>query len=180
MHVVHDSILIYSAIPDEFSIKKYDLFNHREIDKIKIKTDDHKESFFYSDRGLVAANDSFIVYSYVFKKQIDIYNISDLKLKKRIIGKSQLEGIAVGDFENNIYQYISIIAKEKYFYALYQGNKAENNHDCIIEVYDYDGNPIIKYDFDIIPFLFEVDEKNRFIYGFNNNYENFLLIYKLN
>lgn len=45
MHVIKDSLLIYSAIPSEFSIKKYDLINSILLDEIKIKTEDHDENF---------------------------------------------------------------------------------------------------------------------------------------
>ncbi len=82
MHVAMDSILIYSAIPSEFAIKKVDLNTGALLGKIPIETDRHKDSFFYSNRGYVAANDSFVVYTYVYKKQIDIYSIADCRYPK--------------------------------------------------------------------------------------------------
>ena len=48
-----------------------------------------------------------------------------------------------------------------------------------MEVYDYEGNPIIEYTFDIIPFYLAVDEQNGYIYATNSNYEDYLLRYKL-
>ncbi len=43
---------------------------------------------------------------------------------------------------------------KKYFYALYVGHKEDDNFlGRTLEVYDYEGNPIIKYTFDIIPFI---------------------------
>lgn len=32
---------------------------------------------------LIAVNDSFIVYGYTYKKQIDIYDVNDFRLKKK-------------------------------------------------------------------------------------------------
>jgi hypothetical protein len=178
MHIVQDSLLIYSAIPSEFAIKKYNLNNHTIEGKIEIKKDDHPESFFYSNRGLVAANDSIILYSYIYKDQIDLYRTSDLTLKKRIIGNHKNERVVIGDFDNNKSYYMSIVAGEKYFYALYNGDRDTNENNYSIEVYDYNGMPIIKYLFDIFPFIFEVDEENGFIYGYNSNYEDYILRYK--
>jgi hypothetical protein len=179
MHIVRDSLLIYSAIPSDFSIKKYNLRSHDMEGKIDIKKDDHAESFFYSNRGMVAANDSFIIYSYLYKNQIDIYNVDDLKLYRRIVGDYSRNRIVIGDFENNINHYLSVLAGKKYFYALYNGNIASNEKDCAIEVFDYGGNPIKRYLFDIVPFLFEIDEENGYIYGYNDNYEDYILKYKM-
>jgi hypothetical protein len=179
MHIVQDSLLIYSAIPSEFAIKKYNLNNNTVEGKIEIKKDNHPESMFYSNRGFVAANDSIIVYSYLYKDQIDLYRVNDLTLKERIIGEHTDAKIIIGDIENNIEYYISVLAGKKYFYALYNGAKATNENDYAIEVYDCNGTPIIKYLFDIPPFLFEVDEENGFIYGYNSNYEDYIIRYKI-
>jgi hypothetical protein len=179
MHIVQDSLLIYSAIPSEFSIKKYNLNTNTIEGKIEIKKDNHPESFYYSNRGFVAANDSILIYSYVYKDQIDLYRISDLTLKKRIVGNQTNEKIIIGDSDNNKTYYTSILAGEKYFYALYYGDKAASEKDYTLEVYDYDGTPIIKYIFDIPPFMFEVDEKNGFIYAYNSNYEDYIIRYKI-
>jgi hypothetical protein len=178
MHIIQDSLLIYSAIPSEFSIKKYNLNNNTVEGTIEIKKDNHPESFFYSNRGFVAANDSIIIYSYIYKNQIDLYRTSDLTLKKRIVGNHKNEKVVVGDFDNNKNYYMSILAGEKYFYALYNGDISANENNYAIEVYDYNGTPIIKYLFDISPFLFEVDEENGFIYGYNYNYEDYIVRYK--
>ncbi|MBS6239970.1 MAG: hypothetical protein KH897_16750 [Bacteroides sp.] len=72
------------------------------------------------------------------------------------------------DTENVTYHYFNIYAGKRYFYALYVGHKEKESDDNFfertLEVYDYGGNPIIKYTFDIIPFYFVVDEENSYIY----------------
>lgn len=175
MHIINDSILIYSAIPEEFAIKKVDLKQSKELGEIPIKKDDHKESFFYKNRGILAANDSLIIYAYVFKKQIDIYNVSDLKLKKSLIGGDTNPDIRIGDFENNVNYYINIVAGKKYFYALCQGEK----EDYTLEVFDYEGSSIARYRFDVTPYLFDIDEADNCIYGFNYQHEDYLYKYSL-
>lgn len=176
MHVIKDSILIYSAIPNEFAIKKNDLNTGKLLDKISIKTDDHRESFFYSNRGYVAANDSVIVYAYVYKKQIDIYSVDDLSLYKSLRGDYKPQHIIIGDFENNINYYLYIVAGEKYFYALCKDEEGIVR----LEVFDYDGHSVMRYNFDIVPDLFEVDESKGYIYGYNYRLEDYLLKYNLN
>ena len=179
MNIIKDSLFIYYN-STQLAITKYDLKNKRELDKIKLKKDDHSESCYYFNRGFISANDSFIVYPYIYKKQIDIYNVNNFKLVKRITDSKQYPKVSIKDRENITWQYFNVYAGKKYFYALYVGHKEnENFFDRTLEVYDYNGNPIIQYSFDIIPFYFAVDEDNGYIYATNSNYEDHLLRYKL-
>lgn len=180
MHIIKDSILIYSAIPDEFAIKKYDLINKKQLGKIKIKRDRHKETYFYKNRGWVAANDSCIIYAYVYKKQIDIYSVNKLNLKSKIVSNIPKNDIVIGDIENNVKHYINIVAGGKYFYALYMGFSRSNPKSYYtLEKYDYNGNPIAKYKLDIAPILFDIDEENNYMYGYNFQHEDFIIKYNL-
>jgi hypothetical protein len=179
MNIINDSLFIYYN-STQLAITKYDLKNKTELDKIKLKKDDHKESYFYSNRGLIAANDSFVVFPYIYKKQIDIYTVDDFKRTKRIDNGKKHSKVVVNDYENLTYHYLNIYAGKNHFYVIYAGHKENDNFsDRTLEVYDYGGNPIIKYTFDIIPFYFVVDEENRYIYAVNSNYEDYLLRYKL-
>ena len=177
LHIIQDSIFLYSAIPSEFSIKKYNLNSGKEMGEIALKIDAHNEPFYSSNYGFVAANDSFIVYAYNYKKQIDIYDVSTLQLKKRISGNYQYQTPIVGDNANNVQQYISVVAGEKYFYALYRGGASKNRtmNSDVIEVFDYDGKPVSKYIFDICPQIFTLDEANQMLYGFSYDFTDHLL-----
>lgn len=175
MHIIKDSILVYSAIPDEFAIKKIDLKTKKELGKIAIQVDEHNESFFYKNKGIIAVNDSFIVYGYTYKKQIDIYNVSNLQLVKSIVGSDDEPDIRIGDFENNVNYYINLVAGKKFFYALCQGDEKE----CWLEKFDYDGHSISRYKFDIVPYLFDIDEMNNCIYGYNYQHEDYFYKYVL-
>lgn len=180
MHILHDSILIYNAIPYRLEIKKYDLKKQLLLGTISFQPDAHKESYFYSNRGTVAAKDSFILYSYIYKRKIDIYSTHDLTLRKSIQWNYQEQKIDIQNPDNNIQYYMHIVAGEKYFYALYNGHAPkENNVDGYLEVYDYNGKPVARYQFDITPFLFDIDEENNYIYGYNPLHEDYLLKYKI-
>lgn len=179
MNIIKDSLFIYYN-SNQLAITKYDLKNKTELDKIKFKKDEHNESYYYSNRGFIAANDSFIVYPYIYKKQIDIYSVENFKLVKRIDDGKRYPKIVINDEDNITWQYFNVYAGKKYFYALHVGHKEnENFFDRTLEVYDYDGNPIIKYTFDIIPFYYAIDEDNGYIYATNAHYEDYLLRYKL-
>lgn len=179
MNIIKDSLFIYYN-STRLAITKYDLKNKKELSEITFKKDNHKESYYYSNRGFISANDSFVVYPYIYKKQIDIYSVDGFKLIKRIEDGKKYPKVAINDAENITWHYFNVYAGKKYFYALYVGHKEnENFFDRTLEVYDYNGNPIIKYTFDIIPFYFAVDEDNGYIYATNAHYEDYLLRYTL-
>lgn len=179
MNIINDSLFIYYN-SNRLAITKYDLKNKIVLDKIKFEKDDHNESYFYSNRGFIAANDSFVVYPYIYKKQIDIYSVSDFKLVKKIEDGKHYPKVSINDTEDLVYHYFNIYAGKKYFYVIYVGHSENEDFlDRTLEVYDYRGNPINKYTFDIVPFYFVVDEENGYIYATNSNYEDYLLRYKL-
>ena len=175
MHVIHDSILVYNAMPDKLAIKKVNLNQGKEMGEITFETEDHMESFFYKNRGLVAANDRYIVYAYYYKKQIDIYDAETMQLHKRLTNGDKEPHIQVGDFEGNKTYYVNIVSGTDCFYALCK----DGDKDYALEVFDYEGRSKAKYKFDIIPFLFAVDEEDGVLYGYNSNYEDYLLKYAL-
>jgi hypothetical protein len=178
MAIIRDSLFVF-YLPDHLTVKKYDLVNKTE-NSLTLPTDNHRESYFYSNRGSIATSESTVVYSYLFKRQIDLYDLSTLKLKTRISDGKSYPKPAPGDFSSLVYHYVGLYAGEKYFYALYDGgNEAVLKPPPFLEVYDYEGNPIIKYSFDIPPHLFVVDEDRGKIYGFNHGYEDGLIWYDL-
>ncbi len=179
MNIVQDSLLIYYS-PDELTIKKFDLKNGKHLNEIKLQKDDHPESFFYSNRGNIIANNSCIVYAYVFKKQIDIYDLKTLKLKKRLTGDGN-QNIVIGDFGNSVYYYTNIVSGKNYFYAVCQGRSNSDYEKSLneIEVFDYDGKPVKKFLLDPSPGIIAIDEKNQMIYGYNHRFENYFLKYDM-
>lgn len=174
MHIFHDSILVYSAIPNDFAIKKINLNRGEEIGKIEFETEDHKETFFYRERGIMTASENYIVYAYFYKKQIDIYDIETMNLYKRLKDKEEEPIVRVGDFEGNTHYYVNVLAGKERIYAL-----CREKDDYVLEVFDYEGTTLIKYKFDIVPFLFDVDEQNGILYGYNEEWEDYFLRYRL-
>lgn len=179
MYIIGDTTLIYNSLPKELSIKKYDLKRNKIIDKITFKPDNHSSTYFYTNKGNIVSNDSLIVYYYSYKNQIDIYNISTMSLRKRIVGKYKPTQIVVGERNSINYYYINAFISNKYIYALCQNGQYGDYTKMELEVYDFNGNVVKKYTFDIPPIFFIVDEKSELIWGYNPQYEDYFLSYKI-
>jgi len=164
IHVVRDSILVMNEV-SQLAIKKINLNNQQIIGEIKFKKDEHNESFFCENSGYMAANDSLIVYAYRYKKQIDIYDMGDMKLKKKLVGDEIAPHIVLYDPESTVYRNYGIFAGKDYFYVWCPGKWGVKN-GCSIEVYDYSGGSIAKYELDAMLTTFTVDERNGVIYGY--------------
>ena len=175
MHILHDSLLIYSTIPSEFAIKKINLNTGNQSGQIDIEQDDHQETFFYTNKGIMSANEDYIVYAYCYKKQIDIYRVSDMKLCRRLVDRDVRPEIRIGNLQDTKFRYVNVLAGRKYIYALYK----ETNEEYWMEVIDYKGEKMRKYRFDIPPLLFDVDEESGVLYGFNEDLESYFLRYNL-
>ena len=74
--------------------------------------------------------------------------------------------VTVGDWQHNINYYVNIVAGKRYLYLLCQGECDEK----YLEVLDYSGHSIVKYKFDVVPELFDVDEQNGILYGYNGKF----------
>ena len=180
MHLIDDSVLLYETVmPPQYTVHKYDLKNRKSIDELKIERETpESELTFDTSRGSIAANDSVMIYVYLYKNQIDIYDVKDFRLKRRIVGVYKPQKPAFRDEE--LY-YLGVIPGDKYFYALFKGERTEKgeNRSNTIEVYDYDGNPVALYRFDIPPLYFYPDEKNNCIYATHPSCMDTLLRYDL-
>ena len=79
------------------------------------------------------------------------------------------------------YQYIRAYAGAQFFYVMSAGPKDKNNSypSRSIEVYDYDGNAIVRYTFDEAPSPFVVDEVQGIIYGYDYQQPDYWLVYKM-
>ena len=182
MQIIQDSILLYNNCAYGLGIVKYDLRTNKELNDIPFKEDNKHIPTCNSNWGTMTANDSVIVYVYSNKRQIDLYDVNTLALKKRIIGNYKY--VKPSNPMTDIYYYVNVIGTDKYFYAMYCGlpyQESKENTNTL-EVYDYEGNPIIKYSFDFSPSTeFCVDEKNGMIYSYKsqNGNQDFLLRYKM-
>ena len=145
---------------------------------------------YYADpnMGNVYANDNRIVFCYGYKKQIDFMD-TEFNLIKRVKFKytEPLISTSTANPGEDKMSYIYAYLGKRYLYALFLGmtwNQHDANSSCgtCLEVYDLDGNPIIKY---LLkgrrPVYFAVDEDTFTLYGagYKGDPEDNLLVYKL-
>jgi len=138
--------------------------------------------------GRVYANDSRIVFCYDYKKQIDFMDI-DLNLMKSVIFKYDVPAnIAVGaEGRNTNHCYTYAHLGKYYLYASFRGATSKEYNDpsfrgTILEVFDLEGNPVIKYHLDgLAPNFFVVDEETFTLYGgrYDGEPVDHLLVYRL-
>ena len=87
-------------MPTQPLVKLYDLKNGKNMGELKIGSKNRVNSYLSDGDGVMAANDSVIIVAYHYKKQIDIYDVSTLKLKKRLIGDYRPQKLT-DDFTEN-------------------------------------------------------------------------------
>jgi hypothetical protein len=182
MNIVDDRYVFYFNV-DQLQIKKIDLEEDmkavnlkNKLSEINFDKDPHKESYFYSNRGLMAMNNKYIIYAYIYKNQIDIYNISDLSLHHRLTGSENGLPFRQGKTFDVEYQYYcQLVTTDKYIYAC-QVNKDKN---YILEIYDYEGNPINKYILEIPLSALIIDESNKILVGCNPKDDDYFYIYDI-
>ena len=136
------------------------------------------------DLANVYANANRVVLCYEFKKQIDFLD-TELNLIKRVKFK-YIPSSCLGCLDRRTSYRMGYLGK-RYLYALFLGTEGEiyadlSFRDAILEVFDLDGNPVIRYRLDgLFPSRFVVDENTFTLYGcrFDGQPEDYLLIYKL-
>jgi len=141
------------------------------------------------DFGEVFANASRIVFNYNFKKQIDFMDIEFNLIKRVRFRYTPPVAITEQNQAEVKKSYTSGYLGKRYFYTLFQGTSwTEYLYDysfrgSILEVFDLDGNPVIKYRFDgVAPDSFVIDEETFTLYGFKyygGIPEDHLLVYQL-
>jgi hypothetical protein len=174
MNIIDDRYFFYLNV-DKLTIKKVDLLKKRTT-AINFEKETHKESFYYSNRGIMAMNNKYIVYAYLFKNQIDIYDSNDLSLYKRLLPVRDGLVVTGGEKYNINYNYCHhLVTTENYIY-LYRSDEKKRP---ILEVYDYEGNSIKKYILELPVPLFVVDESQKILIGFEDKSEDYLYVYQL-
>ena len=164
MSIVDDSIFIYNN-PTNLTVTKYDLKAENQPEYISLEKENHKEASFYSNNGYIVNNLTHLVYFYLYKKQLDFYDLNSFKLKRTIYWETNDPPIVIKDFTSLTYHYRNAYAGDNYLYALYGSSRKGNLR---LEVFDYRGNPIREYILDEMITLFVIDEKKSILYGFNS------------
>jgi hypothetical protein len=188
--------LLDAAFINDSLFVRNDLYLSPELQLLTFKDELPRKTWRYGDPaimnrfadpnfGIVYANESRIVYCYRYKKQIDFMD-TDFNCIKKVKyppinpARGDISEAKVGDFSNYL--------GKRYLYALFMGaewnvcGKDLSFGGSTLEVFDLDGNPVIKYRFDgLTPSFFVIDEETFTLYGCREDGEplDHLLVYKL-
>ena len=156
--------------------------------KTKRIRDPNIKNFYHDPNwGFLHANASRIVYSYNFMKQIDFMDVDFNLIKQVTFNYSHPTHITQESFPHTPLSYGQGYLGKRYFYVLFHGapwqEYAKNPaYRSYLEVFDLNGNPVVRYLLDgALPTYFVVDEETFTLYGTEDDgaHEDFLLMYRL-
>lgn len=189
--VINDSVLVGCGdIPD----RRLAFFNNegkiidRKGNYPKIKGSDKPgNNYFYLFFSFMSLNRDAqkIVLASGFTDIINIYNLSgDLEREIRLKDEKTIYFNKKGGYILQYRCYLAVKAGKDKFYALYDGSSIDEGQSLhqghYIQVYNYEGKPLCRYELDIPVFNFEIDEENGILYGINTELEQPLIKYNLN
>ena len=164
---------------------------------LTLQDEEPKKSWHYSNSdihkyeeanmGYMYANESRIAFCYGYKKQIDMMD-TEFNLIKRVKFKyDHPVNISAYDEEDVKMSYIAGYLGKRYLYVLFMGTswnelRAKSLRGTFLEVFDLDGNPVVRYSLDGIgPINYVVDEETFTLYGSGDDGEpeDYLLVYQL-
>lgn len=181
--VLPNNILVGYKHDADIAIWAYDLVRDTLLQRMTLELNEKiEEDFYQENRGMTAATaQGTIAYAYRYKNQIDFLRLSEdgqqLQIIKKI-GNQQNTNITFTNNHEIKPYYANLISTKDKFYALCQNGNETTQWQ--LEIYSYDGEPIITYTFDIAPLLLCADEKNNCIYGYRYDKPDFFLRYQLN
>ena len=173
-HIIKDSLIVYNLVP-QIGIVKIELSEDDRFSKIEFdKNKDYPEDFFHPNYGTLSVNDRYIVYAYKYRKQIDIYDIDNMKLKTRLLAYGHREEITISEQSKGYYY--DVYTTNNFIYAYYVNpDSGDSKNKYFIEVFDYSGTPIIRYNIGIsLGGLFAVSSKDDVMYSFSWELEKIL------
>jgi len=175
LSVINDSVLFFfDGMPYSLSVKSYDLILNKHINRRELKvTEDHDLDWAYSNNGVLSANGHTVAYAYLYQNKIEFMQ-HDFSIKKVVRGLQNKTLINLNDESDNRLYYLGYYAGDDFFYFLFQGyseNEREGRSKSI-EVYDRNGNPVIRYILDHVIYNFTVDENNHRIYAKGDDEDN--------
>ena len=184
---INDTLFVLDA--QYLAPSLYVLSIHDELPRkvLPYRNPDIRDYIIDPNSGYVYANESRIAFCYQFKKQIDFMDI-DLNLIKRVKFKyDHPTGIIVDEGNQKVSYTLGYLGK-RYLYVLFFGKSWRAfralpiDSGIFLEVFDLDGNPVVKYRLDGLgPEHFVVDEETFTLYGvgWDRAPEDHLLMYQL-
>ena len=145
--IKNDSLLVFDEFtPDIRALRVHHLLDDHPVITWEYGTTTPMDKLYLEEnRGILRANDSSIVFIYLYKDMIDIMDW-DLKLKKRINYQRRKPVLHENLPDNKIYHTATFLG-ENFLYAFYSDipeteRKARNRHSLALEVFDMNAIPV--------------------------------------
>ncbi|MCL2738334.1 MAG: TolB-like 6-bladed beta-propeller domain-containing protein, partial [Bacteroidales bacterium] len=178
MVISKDSLLVYDEFASAPVLKIHRL--GRDVPAISWKYGNYEgdsraylqQSQFDENRGMLAANDSRIVFLYTFQDRIDIMDWN-FKPQRRLNFQKTKPVISKDNRMDNVWYYSNAFLGQHFLYTYYYGvrfGEYMTRNDMVMEVFDLNGAPVCRYTFSRpMPAIFTVDERNFTLYGYRGD-----------
>jgi hypothetical protein len=180
-------------INDSIFLLKADLREKTEIEVANINTGEilytfsnllqRKPNTIYTPYyfGMAGNNRNFVLsYKYINRLELFKYKEADCTVEPVVTIGSNRDQSDNRDVSDYILHYTDVQCDEEYIYALYQGNKRDRIKNSIIEIYNWQGEPVKQIILDRFIELMTIDIAHGKIYGHDGNQDfDYIYIYDI-
>jgi hypothetical protein len=176
---------------DSVFLLKADMKEYTEIEVVDINSNTVLQTF----RNLIirkpktiyttyyfgmAANEKNLVLAYKYMNRLEVFEYDTIMKPGLIIG-SDRDQHELKRWEDYTTYYTQVLCDDNYIYGLYQGRKENEIMNSYIEIYKFDGTPVLQIELDRYIYSIQPDKKRNCIYGYSpNNSFDFAYIYPFN
>jgi hypothetical protein len=128
----------------------------------------------------MAANEKNLALAYKYMNRLEVFEYDTIMKPCLIIG-SDRDQHGLKRWEDYITYYTQVLCDDNYIYGLYQGRKENEIKNSYIEIYTFDGTPVLQIELDRYIYSIQPDKKRNCIYGYSpDNSFDFAYIYPFN
>jgi hypothetical protein len=128
----------------------------------------------------MAASEKNLVLAYNYINRLEVFEY-DTEMNPVLLIGSDRDQHDLKRGEDFITYYTQVLCDDKYIYGLYQGRKEDEIENSYIEIYTFDGAPVLQIELDRYIHSIQPDKKRNCIYGYSpNNSFDYAYIYPFN
>jgi hypothetical protein len=164
-------------VTDSIFLLKADMKDVTEMETVNMYTDSVMQTFrnllprkpntvytaYYFE---MTANEKNVILAYTYVNRLEFFRYDDKVSPSLIIGtdKDQSDNKNIDDC---VVYYTQVLCDDKYVYGLYQGQKNGEIRNSYIEIYTFDGEPVMQIKLDRYIHSIALDRKKNLIYGYS-------------
>jgi hypothetical protein len=164
---------------DSVFFLKADMRDYTEIEMVNINSGNVLQTFrnlitrkpntiFTTYYFHLAANEKNLVLAYKYIDRLEFFKY-DTVMKPDLIVGSDSDQSSRKQPEDYATYYTQVLCDDKYVYGLYQGQKENEIKNSYIEIYTFDGSPVLRVELDRYIQYILPDKRRNCIYGYSPN-----------